>query len=439
MIGLTATGYRLGHGKINEGEGALFTDVCVDMTGIEAFNWFIAQGYLVPLVPKKTQLMLDTSGVHMRGGEFIAGELQNAVDKADITTRALREAMEIGTNRRKWLIFASGVEHAKHIAEELTMLGVPCGVVTGDMGATERDQVLANHRSGVYRAIVNNNILTTGYDDTEIDLILVLRPTASTVLWVQMLGRGTRPCYADGFDLATQEGRLAAIGASHKQNCLALDFAGNTRRLGPINDPVLPRRKGEKAGTAPVKECPACEVYNHASARFCFFCGHEFTFQTKLKNEASTLQLIKGDLPRVETFKIDTLFYQRYERTGKPAMLRVTYYCGLRKFDEYVCLEHPPGFARRKAEQWWRKRTPTDPPTSVNDALNKTKYLKTCTHLNIWINKTYPEIMDYDFEGTAFGTQPPLIESAWPTASTGRSEQPAMTTLADMSDDDIPF
>jgi len=70
--------------------------------------------------------------------------------------------------------------------------------------------------------MVNVGVLTTGFDFPEIDLIIMLRPTNSPVLWVQMLGRGTRP--ADG-----------------KENCMVLDFAGNTPRLGPINDPMIPK------------------------------------------------------------------------------------------------------------------------------------------------------------------------------------------------------
>ena len=448
VIGLTATGFRLGHGKITD--GGLFTDVCFDMTSIEAFNWLIAQGYLLPLVPKPAQTQLDVSGVHMRGGEFIAGELQNAVDKHDITVRALEEACVRGVTRHKWLIFAAGVEHAIHIAEILNDMGITAAAVHSKMPDGERDRILADHKAGKIRAIANNNILTTGYDDPEIDMILVLRPTASSVLWVQMLGRGTRPVFSPGYDLGTQSGRLAAIAASQKQNCLVLDYAGNTRRLGPINDPLIPRKKGEKGGPAPVKLCDNCDTYNHASARVCFFCGAEFTFAVKIKNEASTAALIKGDLPVVETFAVDQLTYQRYERPGKPPMIRVSYYCGLRKFDEYVCLEHT-NFAGKKARDWWRKRSTMGPPETVDIGLQYADRLRAPTHIRVWANKTYPEIMDADFTGTAFGTQqvttpPPEVSvQGVPRATVvhqGVPDPDSDITLggeAVLDTDDIPF
>ncbi|WP_423237389.1 DEAD/DEAH box helicase, partial [Enterobacter cloacae] len=127
-------------------------------------------------------------------------------------------------------------------------------MVTGETPKKERDTIINDFKSGRITAVVNNNVLTTGFDHPGLDLIVVLRPSESSRLWVQILGRGTRPDYADGFDLSTTAGRLQAIAASHKQNCLVLDYSGNTRRLGPINDPVMPKRPGQKGkSTAPVK------------------------------------------------------------------------------------------------------------------------------------------------------------------------------------------
>jgi DNA repair protein RadD len=449
VIGFTATDWRLGSGKLVEEDDPLFTDVCFDMTTVEAFNWLFAQGYLLPLVPRKPKVELDVSGVHMRGGEFIQQELQNAVDKHDITVKALQEAITIAQEqgRHKWLIFASGVEHAVHIAEILNELGVPAGAVHSKMSGQERDAILASHKSGTITAIANNNILTTGYDDPEIDLILVLRPTASSVLWVQMLGRGTRPVFADGYDLSTQVGRLAAIAASQKQNCLVLDYAGNTRRLGPINDPVIPNKKGKGSGTAPVKCCDHCDTYNHASARFCFLCGAEFTFAVKIKQASSTETLVRGELPVVEVFEVHQITYQQYHRAGKPPMLRVSYFCGLRKFDEYVCLEHV-NFAGKKARDWWRKRTNLPVPDSVAMALTQTDKVAQPTHLRVWVNKAgYPEIMDVDFTGTAFGkreaVEPPVVtvgsRDALPEFDDDKIPWDTPTQSVNLQDDEIPF
>lgn len=398
VVGFTATYYRLGHGKITEGDDALFTDICFDITTVAAFNRLIAEGFLAPLIPKPMKLVLDTDGVSMRGGDFVEGQLQKAVDKTHITVAAVKEMLEVGYDRKKWLIFCTGVEHAQHTAEILELHGVSARAVYSgmpDRGPGSREEALQMFHDGRIRALVNNNILTTGFDEPGIDLIGVLRPTQSSVLWVQMLGRGTRPCPAEG-----------------KVNCLVLDFAANTKRLGPINDPVVPRKKGSKGGEAPVKLCPVCDTYQHASVRWCTGvftdgrpCTHEFIFETKLNLTASNQELIRGELPVVETFKVDHITYSIHTKADKPPAIRVTYYCGYRMFNDFVCVEHG-GYASKKAREWMRERLDgINLPESTLDALHMADLFKIPTHLRIWINKKHPEIMAYCYDGRAFGTQ----------------------------------
>lgn len=453
VIGFTATPWRLGHGHLTDptvkADGtevpSIFTDVCYDITGVEAFNRLIADGYLLPLVPKRTKTELKVDGVHLRGGEFIESELQTAVDKFELTESAMREAIEYGANRKKWLVFASGTDHADHVCDMLNMLGISAGSVHSKREG--RDQTIADFRAGRLRAVVNNNVLTTGFDDPDIDMIICLRPTASAVLWVQMLGRGTRPSFAPGFDLNELGGRLSAIAASGKHNCLVMDFAANTKRLGPINDPVVPRRKGKGNGQAPIKCCDKCNNWVHISARVCntvledgSVCDNVFTFESKLKQSASSDELIKGDLPIVETFKVDHISIHEHSKAGAPLMMRVTYYAKHRAFSEYVCVEHT-NYARKKAFDWWRLRSGgMDPPATVAEALELVGQLQHATHLRVWINKQYPEILAVCLDGTAFGTQPsasdefgrPEVEVRATVLNHKRSAQ-----LAD--DDDIPF
>ena len=437
IIGFTATYWRLGHGKITEPgdnpEELIFTDVAFDITNMAAFNRLIAEGFLCPLVPKKTKLQLDLSGVHLQGGEYKQGELQIAVDKDEITRAALLECMEYRETRKRWLIFASGIEHAVHIAEMLQDMGLRAKAVHSKMPTHERDEIIADLKSGELDAVVNNNILTTGFDCPEIDMIVVLRPTQSTVLWVQMLGRGTRPC-----------------PWINKENCLVLDFAGNTKRLGPINDPVVPRKKGKGGGEAPIKECPACECYVHASLRFCdgyypngIKCTHEFVFEHKLNNTASTGELIKGDLPVLTNFKIDHITFSEHTKQGRPPMMKVSYFCGNRLFNEYVCVEHDK-FAGRKAREWMHKRMEGEIPKTTAEALALHEFFAVPSHVQVWTNKQYPEIMRFCFDGTNFGTEEASSDRATVDSYAERAHlssqiAAAMGRATEAYDDDIPF
>jgi len=372
VIGLTATPYRLKQGMITD-EGGLFTDICYDITNITGFNRLIAEGFIAPLIPKRTHIEIDTSNVGMARGDFNSKQLQEAVDTDEVTYEAVKEMVEQGQDRRAWLVFASGIKNSENIAAMLDSFGISAAACHSKLKAEVNDERIAAFKSGELRAIVNNNKLTTGFDHPPIDMIGMLRPTLSPGLWVQMLGRGTRPC----------EG---------KENCLVLDFAGNTRRLGPINDPVKPRKPGQGGGDAPVRICEACGMYNHASVRFCEMCGAEFSFKNKLFSTAGTDKLLRSDMPIVEYFQVQKCVYALHEKKNAPPSMKVSYWCNLRMFSEWVCLEHP-GFTGKRARDWWRQRHAEEPPPTIHQALQKCSQLRTPARIRVWVNKKYPEIL----------------------------------------------
>jgi DNA repair protein RadD len=375
IIGLSATPWRLGLGSLTN--GGLFTDLCFDITAMSEFNKLIADGFLSPLIPKRTSEQLDVSKVGTSAGEFKQGDLQIAVDKESITIAAIKETLKEANNRNHILVFASGVEHAINIKNKLIEMGESARVVHSKMSNDERDKNILSFKRGDCRFVVNNNVLTTGFDSPFIDCIVVLRPTKSPVLWVQMLGRGTRPC----------EG---------KANCLVLDFAGNTARLGPINDPVLPKPKGDKAGgAAPIKLCPNCATYNHATLRFCVSCNHEFKFEIKIKQTSGTHELIKNDTPVVERIRVSHVTYSLHRKLGKPNAIKVAYFSHYQSYTEYVCPDHD-GFAKIKAREWWGLRFDSEMP-NTEIALTLLPNAKSPSFINVWINKKYPEVMSCEF------------------------------------------
>lgn len=424
IIGLTATDWRLGYGSIvkqNEDELCIFDKVVFDACTVECFNWFIKEGYLLPVVPKHTKLELDVTGVKKSGGDYQLGELQKAVNKPSLTKKILESSVAVmqEQHRQSMLLFCSGVDHATDVARQLCEMGVECKVVTGDTPTGERDRIIADFKTGKLPAVANNNVLTTGFDHPGLDLIVMLRPSQSSRLWVQMLGRGTRPCYADGFDLTTTVGRLAAIASSHKQNCLVLDFSGNTGKLGPINDPVVPKRPGEKkGGDCPSKLCPVCDSWNHASVRYCGgapapdqmagYCGNEFVFETKLQVTSSSKKLVKDDLPVTEIYTVELVSYYAHQNRGdrtKPQTLRVDYHIDTgRTISQWICLFHD-GFAGNKARRWWREHCNLPVPSNIDEALNVASGLRIPTHIYVDIGKKFPEVLSCCYDGTAFGKQ----------------------------------
>jgi DNA repair protein RadD len=400
VIGLTATPYRLDSGMLHEGENALFSDIAYEVSVRD----LIADGYLSPLVSKQPDTTLDVTGVGSRGGEFIASDLQKAVDKDVITSAAVEEIIAYGKDRKSWLAFCSGISHATHVAEEFRRRGISCATIFGDTPKDQRDRIIADFKAGKIRALASMGVLTTGFNAPAVDLIAMLRPTKSAGLYVQMAGRGTRL-------------------APGKQDCLVLDFAGNVKRHGPI-DLVKPKRPGSGDGEAPVKVCPDCDSIVAAAALECPDCGFIFPArQVKVAPTASTLAVLSSGKPkRPEWLQVSDISYQRHNKPGGRPSLKVTYQCGLSWHSEWICLEHT-GYPRTKAEMWWRERAPGIPvPRSVDAALALTNRLRRPSHISVRPSGNYTEITRARFDTCHTptpGSAPSAI--AKPAASGGSS------------------
>jgi DNA repair protein RadD len=353
------------------------------------------------------------------GAEYNMKQLQDHVDKPNITRQAVEEMLWWGDaeNRNCWMVFATGVNHCEHVAEVLNEYGVPAIAIHSK--SKKPGELIERFKAGEWRAAVSMNKLTTGVDIPQIDLIGVMRHTMSSSLWVQMLGRGTRPVYAGGWSVDNWQARLAAIAASVKPNgCRVLDFARNTENLGPINDPIVPERKKRKGGSsskAPFKLCPKCAEYNNAAARFCKSCQHEFPINVYMDGVASDLDVMvrrpvvetQPD-PVVEDLAVVNITYHLHKKKNKPDSLRVSYFCQgagnmPRMFTEYVCLEHV-GPARDRAVRWWRDRCiDKDPPANVARAIELSNRLRIPKRIRVWINppSKHPEIQHYEYDREA--------------------------------------
>lgn len=260
IIGLTATPFRTGSGSIlNDG---IFTKIVFDNTQGQDFLSLIQNGYIVNLEPRETPFKYDIKDVSMLGGDYNLQQLEKAVNKQALTVKILDNALQLAEQRNKFIVFAAGVNHAKNICMYLNNRNVRTTYITNDLNNAERDRRIADFKAGKFKAIVNNNILTTGFDCPEIDCIIMMRPTLSPVLWVQMLGRGMRP-------------------SPNKTNCLVLDYTNNLATLGEINnlndnDTNEFNFSENNFGDADDKDCQVCGAVNPIRARFCNNCGEPF-------------------------------------------------------------------------------------------------------------------------------------------------------------------
>jgi DNA repair protein RadD len=359
LIGLTATPYRMASGMIC-GPDNLLNAVCYEI-GVREL---IADGYLCPLITKAGRSKADTSALHVRAGEFIASEVEDAMDVDVLVLAACEEIVALTADRQACLIFAAGVRHGEHIARTLAEVhGVECGFVTGNTPDNERADLLARFRgateSGLFTAaplkyLANVNVLTTGFDAPNIDCVAMLRPTLSPGLYYQMVGRGFRlnPGKAD---------------------CLILDFGGNVLRHGPVDQiEVKDRTKGE--GDAPAKECPQCHSLIAAGYARCPDCGFEFQPPERSKHdaEASDAGILSGQATDTE-YDVSDVVYSVHKKRGAdadaPRSMRVDYQIDWRNHkSEWICFEHT-GYPRHKATAWWKERSPDPVPDDSERAV----------------------------------------------------------------------
>ena len=379
VCGMSATIYRTGHGLLHEGKGVLFNKLSYDLTSTDNFNKLVEYDFLCELISVAPDTQLDSSKVRKSGGDYNVKGLAEAHDKESITEAAINEALEYGRNYKKWLVFAIDISHANHINSYLNRCGIKSAVLHSRM-RDDRGDVIDQFKIGKLRAIVSVGMVTTGFNAPNIDLILLLRPTMSAVLHVQMVGRGLR----------TSPG---------KRHCLVLDYAGNTARLGPINNVRIPHKKGESkgGGEAPTKTCPECSTITFAASRECESCGYQFEFEIKISTTADDTEIVeKGDkLTNTKWLNVKQTQYILYKKPGRPDSIQVTYNCGITRIKEWWTIDHP-GYAGYKACHVVKHRGYLGPLT-VNDVLKAAPNLKVPKKLLVDFVPKFPNIVNVEF------------------------------------------
>lgn len=413
VIGFTATPFRMRQGMVTD--GGMFTDIVYDISGVDAFNRLINEGFLSTLISRPPINKMDDSLLCVRGGEYTESS-QEAAMSEEVLYNACVEFVQTGNvfNRWSWLSFAPSIKRAELINEILISLGVDSTVVHSQVKGNGRskDKEIAHRieefKRGYFRSIVNKDMLTTGFDHPCIDLIGQFRKTRSPGLHIQMMGRGTRP-----YNPMNPGDVDATYFVKPKDYCIVMDFARNVELLGPINDPVIPRKPGEQGGEAPVRICPenktdikgriGCGTHNHSSAPSCIFCG--FIFPAK-KEE---LRVSSDDVfvapptnskpkSKIEYWNVAQVFYTPHQKTGSLPVIKVIYACSNGKsLNEFVCLEHS-GMAGRKAREWWRTRDANnEPPLTTEIALAQVSRLKKPHSLRVETANKYPEILSVEW------------------------------------------
>ncbi len=232
LVGFTATTRRAD----GRGLGEIFEEIVYS----RSLREMIDEGFLRPLVGLRISTGVDIGDVPERGDDLDEERLEEAIDIEQRNLLVARSIQEL-TRDRRTIAFCVGIAHAEHLCAALRKLGVPAGMVCGEMPKPARQQTLDRFRRGVLRVITNVGVLTEGFDDPGVSAIAMVRPTRSESVYLQCVGRGMR-LHPDAKD------------------CLVLDFVDlsgltlvttPTLDAGPSRE-IEPRQETEvEGGVAP--------------------------------------------------------------------------------------------------------------------------------------------------------------------------------------------
>jgi superfamily II DNA or RNA helicase len=211
VLGVTATPQRSDNTRL--------TDVFEEIVYYKTIQDLIEEGYLCPLVGYRIKTNTDISGVATHEGDYVASQLEDAIDNPE-RNDSIVTAYNNLVPGSKAIVFCAGVRHAHNLASSFKKSNINTEVILGETQEDLRKDILARFKEGRTSVIVNVGVLTEGFDEPSVETIILARPTRSTLLYTQIVGRGTR----------LYEG---------KPHCTVLDFADTTKGKKPIGLPSL--------------------------------------------------------------------------------------------------------------------------------------------------------------------------------------------------------
>lgn len=128
------------------------------------------------------------------GDDYTKKQLEIFAQNKNRNREIMKKLRVLYSEHKPTIVFACSVLHAKILSATLTLEEIPNCIVSGEMLAYARKKAIDAFKDGdnPCNIIINYDVLTTGFDSTNIQCVFITRPTKSIVLYSQMLGRGLR-------------------------------------------------------------------------------------------------------------------------------------------------------------------------------------------------------------------------------------------------------
>jgi ATP-dependent helicase IRC3 len=224
LLGVTATPNRPDH----QGLSQVFQEIVYEMDIRKAIN----DGWLADLRGYRIRSNVSLDSVDVDEGDFVAGSLERIVN-TEIRNELIVKHWFQHAKQRQTVVFCATIQHARELAATFQKKSVAAEAVWGD--DPDRRKKLDEHRAQKVTVLTNCMVLKEGYDDWRVSCIVMARPTMSQLLFVQMIGRGTRiPEGITNLKQAKTDGLKL-----EKENCVIIDVVDNTLKHELITLPTL--------------------------------------------------------------------------------------------------------------------------------------------------------------------------------------------------------
>jgi DNA repair protein RadD len=221
---------------------------------------------------------VDTSGLHIRAGEYKTEESEALMDVPSITGDALSHYRQ-HCDGKPALAFCTSVAHAHHVAERFRKEGISAVAIDGNTDRQIRRMAVNDFRDGKIQLFSQCQIANEGFDIPGVHCGLLLRPTASLALWIQMTGRCMR----------IAPGKTHAILMDHTNNAVRHGLPNEPRNWELTADII----KRSKKAAPSIRVCPKCFAASPARELGCVECGTVFEVKPRQEVEERDGELVE--------------------------------------------------------------------------------------------------------------------------------------------------
>jgi DNA repair protein RadD len=318
ILGVTATPIRT--------DGTGLSDIFDSLIIGPTIKELTDRKFLVPSIVYAPAKKLDLSNVKMADGDYDRHELAEIVDNSVITGDAIQYYSRICPHAPA-VVFCVSIAHAEHVAEQFRAAGYKARSVDGTMEDVERRRIIAGLSNGSTELAMSCDIISEGTDVPGISAAILLRPTQSTGLFLQQVGRALRPMM----------GKTAAYILDHVGNVLLHGMPDDDREWSLEGEKKSKKKKTDDGIGVKVKQCPNCFAM-HRPAPLCPMCSHVYE-----KDDTDTPDEVDGDLRQVTAN--DEIMLKRQRVKEEKAC---------KTYEELAALgakrQYKPGWAKHKWE-----------------------------------------------------------------------------------------